>query len=375
VLWLTEIMKGKDKVQQRVASTEGMVDYDRNSYMQDQMVRSRADLLHAAVERIGPVVPEFTVMDYGCGPGHSALSAVAPVIEAYRRVDPGGALVIRHSDQAGNDWNALLALAFGADGYQHNDARIRTEAVPGSFYTQLAAPGSVALGTCFAASHWLSRAPSPYSPGTVWFADLEGEARADFAALARADWTQFLRCRAVELRPGGMVVVSTFGSVPDDSEMNGVRSSARKLYRAIHHVASDMVADGMLEAAALDRFVFPLWFPTVEEASVPLDEESDLRKAFEVVEASVTPAPVHPDDVYEDALGEPATYARLYAGYVRGFGESTLRLHLFGPTAKSAADVDTRVEDFFGRLTRYYEAEPGRHASETAIMTLVLRRR
>jgi hypothetical protein len=352
-----------------------MVDYDRNSYMQDQMVRSRAERLRAAVERIGPVVPEFTAMDYGCGPGHSALDSVAPVIEAYRRIDPHGSIVIRHSDQAGNDWNSLFALVFGRDGYQRSGSAIRTEAVPGSFYTQLAAPGSVALGACFAASHWLSRALSPESPGTVWFADLKGEARREFAALARADWTQFLRCRAAELQPGGMLIVSTLGSVPDDSEMNGVRASARKLYRAIFDVANQMTVDGLLEASALDRFVFPLWFPTAEETCAPINGEPDLKEAFEIVEASVTPAPVHPNDVYEDSLGDPATYARLYAGYIRGFGESTLRLHLFGPSAKKAGQVDTLTEEFFGRLTNYYQAEPGRHASETMVMTLVLRRR
>jgi len=352
-----------------------MVDYDRNSYMQGQMVRSRAEWLRAAVERIGLVVPEFTVMDYGCGPGHSALNAVMPAIEAYRRIDPRGAMVIRHSDQAGNDWNALFGLVFGPDGYQRNGFGIRTEAVAGSFYTQLAAPGSVALGTCFAASHWLSQVLSPCSPGTVWFADLEGETRAEFAERARADWSQFLRCRAAELRPGGMAIVSTLGSVPDDSEINGVRASARRLYRAIFHVANQMVADELLEASALDRFVFPLWFPTAEEACAPIDAETDLKEAFEVVEVSVTPAPVHSNDVYEDSLSDPVTYARLYAGYIRGFGESTLRLHLFGPSAKNAVEVETLTEEFFERLTGYYQAEPGRHASETMIMTLVLRRR
>jgi SAM-dependent methyltransferase len=358
-----------------VASTERMVDYDRNSYMQDQMVRSRAEWVRTAVERIGRVVPEFTVMDYGCGPGHSALAAVAPAIDAYRAIDPRGTIVIRHSDQAGNDWNGLLELAFGADGYQRHGAGLRTEAVVGSFYTQLAAPGSVALGTCFAASHWLSRASSPSSPGTVWFADLQGETRAELAAFARADWTQFLRCRAVELRPGGIAIVSTLGSIPDETETNGVRASARRLYRAIFDVANQMVADDLIDAAALDRFVFPLWFPTAEDACAPITAEPDLKDAFDIVEASVAPAPVHPDDVYEDSLAEPDTYARLYAGYIRGFGESTLRLHLFGPSAKSADEVDALTDEFFVRLTRLYRAEPGKHASETMIMTLVLRRR
>jgi len=363
------------KSRERAAPTEGMVDYDRNSYMQEQMVRSRADRLRAAVERIGPVEPEFTVVDYGCGPGHSALDAVVPVIEAYRRIDPHGVLVVRHADQTGNDWNALLKLVSGPDGYQYSGSRIRTEVVAGSFYAHLAAPGSVALATCFAASHWLSEVPSPSSPGTVWFADLEGEARAEVARLARADWTRFLRCRAAELRPGGMVVVSTLGSVPDARERNGVRASASRLYRAIFDVASQMVVDGVLDGQALDRFVFPLWFPTAEEARAPIDHERDLQEALEVVDVSVTPSPVHPDDAYEDALGDPEAYARLYAGYVRGFAESTLRLHLFGPSSRDAADADALTEEFFRRLARHYQSEPGRHASETMIMTIVLRRR
>jgi len=177
------------------------------------------------------------------------------------------------------------------------------------------------------------------------------------------------------LRSGGMVIVSTLGSVPDESEINGIRSSARKLYRAIFDVANLMVTDGVLKASALDHFVFPLWFPTAEETCVPIDLEPDLKQAFEIVEATVTPVPVHPKDVYEVSLGDPAAYARLYAGYIRGFGESTLRLHLFGPSAKNAAEVDALTEDFSVRLTRYYQAEPGRHASETMIITLVLRRR
>jgi hypothetical protein len=125
-----------------------------------------------------------------------------------------------------NDWNSLFKHIFNTGGYQKSAFRVRTEVVVGSFYTQLAAPGSVALGTCFTASHWLSSALSLTSPGTVWFADLQGEARAKFKKFARADWTQFLRCRATELQPGGMMIVSTLGSIPDSNEINGIRSSA-----------------------------------------------------------------------------------------------------------------------------------------------------
>jgi hypothetical protein len=136
-----------------------------------------------------------------------------------------------------------------------------------------------------------------------------------------------------------------------------------------------MVTSGLIKATALDRFVFPLWFPTVEEACAPIREEPDLGQAFEIIEASVKPAPVYPNDVYEDSLNDPETYARRYVGYIRGFSESTLRLHLFGPSAKSTDEIDQLTNEYFEHLASYYQAEPGLHGSETMIMTLVLRRR
>jgi len=365
----------KPTAQPQTASTERMVDYDRNSFMQDQMVLSKEQQVAALVKAIGPVDPEFQVLDLGCGPAHSAMDAVRPAVNAYRTVSPNGAMAVRHMDQPGNDWNGLLKLVFGKGGYRQAGDHIRTETAVGSFYEEMAAPGSVALATCFAASHWLSRSVPLDAPGTVWFADLDGATRAEMAASARADWTRFLRCRAREIRPGGYLFVSTLGSVPDASEKNGIRASSSKLYRAIHDVAQQMVEDGLLAQSALDRFVFAVWFPTAAEARAPIDEEPDLAEAFTVVEAAVAPAAVNPQDVYIHEIGDAATYAKLYAGYIRGFAESSLRLHLFGPSAEQPEEIDALTEAFFRRLTSYYEAAPGQHAAETMIVMLVAQRR
>jgi SAM-dependent methyltransferase len=53
----------------------------------------------------------------------------------------------------------------------------------------------------------------------------------------------------------------------------------------------------------------------------------------------------------------------------------TLRLHLFGPSAKSTDEIDQLTNEYFEHLASYYQAEPGLYGSETMIMTLVLRRR
>lgn len=352
-----------------------MVDYDRHSQMQGGLVRSRSDLLGEIVAEIGSVSPEFVLVDYGCGPGHSAIDVARAVIDAYRRLDPAGPVTIRHSDQAGNDWNALFSLAFGPTGYHQEHAGVRTEATIGSFYTPLAAPGSVTLGTCFTASHWLSRALRLDSPGTMWFADLDGDARRRFADLARADWVRFLRCRTRELRPGGYAVISGLGSVPDTGEHNGVMATSRALYRAMFDVAQTMVDDGLLSSDALDHFIFPVWFPTVDEVRAPIVNESDLAEDLEVIQAEVVPAEFHPTDVFEDELDDPQRYADLYSGYARGFGESALRLHLFNHSAEDADEADALATEFFARLTQLYRDQPGEHAGETMAMTLVVRKR
>ncbi|MEM7225913.1 MAG: hypothetical protein AAF495_23245 [Pseudomonadota bacterium] len=356
-------------------STEGMVDYDKNSPVQQNMVRQHGGLIRGLVERLGRVEPELKIVDYGCGPGSSAIDSVTPAIEAYRASFADAPIAVCHADQPGNDWNALFALAAGPKGYMEGASALRSEAAIGSFYDQMAAGGTVALGTCFAACHWLSHAVRLKAPGTVWFADLEGDARAEMAAFARRDWTQFLRCRAAELRPGGFLLISTLGAVPDPAEINGAAASGRGIYRALQAVAQEMADDGLIDRAILDGFLFSLWFMTEDETRAPLEAESDLAAAFEIETLGVTPAPVNPRDIFGGALDDPAEYARLYVGYSRAFGDSTLRRQLFEPSAGEAAGAERLAQEFYRRLDRLYRTHLATYACEVWHMSILLRRR
>ena len=64
-------------------STEGMVDYDRNSAARQQLVRVRAGFIRSLTECVGLVPPEFKIVDHGRGPGTNAIDAVRLAIEAY----------------------------------------------------------------------------------------------------------------------------------------------------------------------------------------------------------------------------------------------------------------------------------------------------
>jgi SAM-dependent methyltransferase len=355
-------------------STEGMVDYDRHSSAQQAIIQTQDELIRGLVERVGPVDREFRVVDYGCGPGTSAITAVRPAIEASQRLYPERGVAVCHADQPGNDWNALFSLVWGPSGYRTGLERVRTEAALGSFYDQMVTDASVDLATCFAASHWLDGAHRLYAPGSVWFADLTGAARQEMAERAHHDWTRFLRRRADELRSGGFLFVSTLGSVPDASEVNGTAASARGIYRALQAVAQGMADDDLIDAAVLDEFVFSLWFPTAEEARAPLVDDDHLANAFAVESISVEPTPPNPHDFFAPLVTDPVAYADAYTGYIRAFADSTLRTQLLAPSAAEPARQDELATDFFERLNTLYRTHLDDYAFELWHLTVVLRR-
>lgn len=355
-------------------STEGMVDYDENSSAQQSIISVQSSKLRDIAKRITKDGSVLRVADYGCGPGSSANAAVKPVLATWRARYPDAPLVACHVDQQGNDWNALFARINGPSGYNADIGNVRTEAAIGSFYNQMSDTASVNLATSFAACHWLSRSMPIHSPGTVWFADLEGSARNELASLARCDWQKFLHLRACELRSGGYLFITTLGSVPDASERNGAAASGRGIYRAIHEVADGMARDGVIDRRFLDEFLFSLWFMTAEEAREPLVSGGALASLFEVETIEVTPSPYNPADFFVNLLEDPTSYANAYKGYIRAFADSTLRAQLFSQSSTIGLAEDDVAHEFYCRLFRLYLERKSEFAFELWYLTVILRR-
>ena len=355
-------------------STEGMVDYNENSSVQQSRVASHAPTIRRLVQNIGSIRPEFRIADYGCGPGISTINVARPAIDAYREICGNDPIAVCHVDQPGNDWNSLFTLISGPKGYLEGRTGIRLEAAVGSFYNRVLSDESVDLATCFAASHWLSRAVQINAPGAVWFADLPAKAHREMATIARKDWVRFLHLRAQELRRGGYLLVSTLGSVPDTSEANGVAASGRGVYRAIQIVAQSMADESLLDKDVLDRFVFGLWFQTEQDARDPIETDPVLSKAFDIAEVSIRPAQTSANDVFGALIDDPATYAKQYTGYLRAFADATLRAQLFGPAARNDADANTLAMEFYRRFEVLYRNHPGDYKFELFVLTVILRK-
>ena len=247
-----------------------------------------------------------------------------------------------------------------------------------SFFLPAAPVGSVHLGVSFSAAHWLREQPTAAVPKGFYFCEATGKARAALAQQADADWTAFLEARASDLAAGGRLLVQMVGSASaagavdgDDSDETEV--TARKLLRAMAEVATGMANNGIVDRGAVRRYVLPVYARTVDEARAPLTRaDSPVHDAFTVIECRTDPV-ANPYYTKWLADHDAAAYARAYAAFVRGFTESSLRDHLFGP-GTTGADVDAAVDEFFTRLTARFEADPERDRFDDWTLTVVLAR-
>jgi hypothetical protein len=256
------------------------------------------------------------------------------------------------------------------DGYLHLEGGAALPLVSAiSFFDPAAPRVSVHLGLSSSAAHWLRHQPDVVVPEGFYFCEATGEARTQLARAAADDWRAFLAARASDLAVGGRLVVQMVGT---DAESREDRVTARALLRAMAEVAHDMVDDGELDGATVDRYVLAVYARTVDEARAPL-LDAPLRDELDLVECRTDPVP-NPYYVRWQRDHDAHAYATAYAAFVRGFTESSLRNHLFTPGARGGSP-DELLDELFTRLTARFAADPERDRFEDWTLTVVAARR
>jgi hypothetical protein len=224
---------------------EGKGAYNRHAKLPAGGAALAIPLLENAVQRVAidhgdrPLV----IADYGSSQGKNSLAPMRIAIEGLRsRAGANRPIFVYHIDQPSNDFNSLFeVLDSDPDRYLLDDPHVCPCAIGRSFYGQVLPRGYVDLAWSSYAAVWLSRVPGPVPGHFIAFRG-QGEPLPEFAAQGAKDWEAFLSLRALEVRPGGRLVV-VLPAVQEDGT-----TGFEHLMNEANEVLGEMVAAGVLLA-------------------------------------------------------------------------------------------------------------------------------
>jgi hypothetical protein len=231
---------------------EGKGSYNRYAKLPAGGAALALPLLEKAAQNLGiggsdgPVV----IADYGSSQGKNSLAPMDVAIRALRmRIGENRPIRVCHVDQATNDFNSLFdVLATDPDRYTQTDPNVFPCAIGRSFYEKVLPPESVYLGWSSYAAVWLSRIPKPIPNHFISLCST-GAVRAQFDRQGAQDWESFLSLRAIELVPGGRLVVVLPGIAEHGS------SGFETVMNQANAVLAEMVTDGAITAEERARMV------------------------------------------------------------------------------------------------------------------------
>ena len=143
------------------APMEGRGGYNRRSAVQAAGASPALPLLEQAANEVVLLVGRSAVIvvaDYGSSEGRNSLAPIGRALAILRgRAGRDRAISVVHTDQPGNDFNALFdMLATDPESYTRHDPAVYASAVGTSFYRQILPSECVTLGWSSWAVQWLS---------------------------------------------------------------------------------------------------------------------------------------------------------------------------------------------------------------------------
>jgi hypothetical protein len=310
----------------------------------------------------------LSVALYGAGDGAIALERAAAVGKALRDVGAlggGGGAAMLHvtlvDDPAAADFAALAAAAAAAaDGggvLASSGHAAVTALVPRALHGGAAAPpASVHVGVAVGALARLSSPPC--CPGRAFFAgddDADDASRDAFRARAVGDAASFLRERAREAVPGGLLLIVVPGAL-------GPASAAAASLTAVRDAAAAAVDDGVVDGCLLASFAAPLYCWSARE----LEAAAAASGEWAVLQRGCAALPSAYDAHRAGAI-DAAAYGRALAEEGAALLGSSLRDGLgLSPAAEAG---------LWARAAALAAADPARYAQRSVAAAVLLQRR
>jgi len=294
--------------------------YNEHSELQARSAEEASAMLARAVAAVAIPSGPLLVADFGSSQGRNSMRPMTAVLDGLAtRAGREREVMVVHTDLPHCDFSSLFAtLEEAPDSYRRGRDNVFSSVIGQSFYDRLLPAGSLTFGWSAFALHWMSALPQPVR-AHIWPALAEPDEQPALAAVSARDWRNFLQARALELVPGGQLVL-VLGAV-DAAGASGLEPMADLANR----VLGEMVAEGALSAAALAEMTIPSRARSLAELKAPFDE-GGLPLALEELVIAATP---NPAIMRWEATGD----AERLAADITGFFVAAAAPSLFGDNA------------------------------------------
>lgn len=345
--------------------------YDRNSAQQHGTMQAVIGWLTEAIGTM--MLPDeaqpIVAADFGCSEGRNSIITMGYVLEALRNRRREQPVCVIHCDLPSNNFNQLFHTLYdpAQANYAQSQGRRHANIVPlacgGSFFDAMLAPRSISIAMSFVAVQWMDRIPDVPVPEFIGYMKGSSAAREAYSRQADREMTRFLEARALEMVPGGKLLVVAPGS-------DGTQRCGDGIYDVLNDAALDLVDAGRISRRRFENFVLPIYFRTVEEMTAPLTRSgSSLEGAFRVDRAETLGLSMP----FEDGLrrtGNVETYADGYTNFVRAFSEPVLAGGLVEPGQDRAV-----IDELYARVRERLAADPQRYTAHNIEVAMLLTRR
>ena len=342
--------------------------YSQSTRGAKDVIDSAAGLLVAAVTALpNPEAGQpVCLADYGTADGGTSKKAMRDTVAAIRARWPGRQVQVTYTDLASNDWNQLFKSMQGLDGSEHTYWRefdgVFVQGIGIGFHHQLMPDASLDLGFSATAMHYVSERPCTIG-GHVHHVGASGADLAAFDAQAAADWERILLARAAELRPGGRLVILSFGK--DDAGRYLGATGGVNMFDTFWAHWKALGEARVISAEEVEAATFAQVYRTPEEFTAPLlDTGSAVHAAgLRLVSArtQVTPCPYAAAFAEAPAMGARA-FAQSYIPTLRSWSETVFANAL--STDRSATERAGIVDRFYQRYEDMVAADPDGHAMD-----------
>lgn len=347
--------------------------YDKHSSAQLASIDLTLGWMENAFGAFPPTsLQPFTVLDLGSSEGRNAFVAMNRIVAMVRKQRPGQLIQTVYSDLPSSNFNRLFSNLHEARSAGRIPWGVFASASAGSFYEPLLPPRSVHFAMAFNALLWLDELPAVTVPDFVVYRrphpprpglHVPPETAEAFARQADRDLTRFLQWRAVEMTPGGKLLIVSPGDSNEQRLADGI-------YDVLNDACLDLVAAGRLPRQRYERFTMPIYFRTVAETLAPLErEDSPVKGAFAVDQAETLEVPT-PFFAEFDRNGDVGKLADDYTGFLRAFSEPVARGALVGDDGDGSV-----IDELYERIHARIQAEPQRYRFHYLLTATLFTRR